>query len=352
MNIYIGIPSGSFCEENSIARQLVNSLSEFPCNVTEYQTKEHVQLLNKPKIVPSAIHAVSVSKTGIACQRLAAKLDIPLIVTCTGMDIYADLDNPALRDQLLYVLESADKIIVPYNQMKKFLIARTHIRNGFVTVSPGVQEDEQPALSREEYGFSQDDQIILVDGGLLPSKNLLFVIKQLENLKNDFPRLKLVLFEKPFDKDYRNHIKNEASNKSWVNIMPCASFESPIYKLADIIVNASHVEGYNPLLLRAMRAGKIVVASGIDGNRAYINCEETTPGKGNGFVYPTSPAPDGFEKLHDTDDFLSRIVSILKDIEKYEPVGKRAELSVKKNYSKEKELYLHLGLYRDVTSMK
>lgn len=352
MNIYYGIPSGlqGNIEEKEIARRLITSLSALPCHTRDFTTDDPYPF-EAVKGTPSLIHAFNAAKAGIQCQKLAVNSRLPLVITCSGLDAYADVYNPGIRAQLQDTLESASRVIVPFPAMAKFLKARLQINTAFEVIPPGVMPiDTSFDFPREHFGLGEDERIILMEGGLLPAKNVIFAIHAIERIIQDYKNLRLVIFDSPFDTDYKLKVDKEVYARPWVTIMPRPEAELLpfIYKMAEVFINVSHAEGYNPFLLSAMQTARPVLAADIHGNSAYIRNENTFVDNGTGFLYFTSPGPDGYEKIHDAENFVEKLRYLLDNPDKATEVGQRAKASAEKGFSLQKELYLHLQLYKSI----
>lgn len=352
MNIYYGIPSGSQVnfEEKETSRRLINSLAALPCHTRDFTTDDPYPF-EAVSGTPSLIHAFNLAKAGIQCHKLAEKARLPLIVSASGLDVYADLFNPALKMQLQDVIAEAAKIIVPFPAMARFIKARLQTSANIEIITPGVTTVEfNFDFPREHFGFSEKDRLIVLGGGLLPAKNPIFAIHAIEKLTKDYPDLKLVILDDPADPDYRRKVEDEASSRYWVNIISRPEIEILpfLYRMAEVFINVSHAEGYNPCLLSAMQAGRPILAADIHGNNAFIRNEAVFNGNGTGLLYFTSPGPAGYERIHDADDFAAKLKFLLDNPDQAQELGRRAEETAKKSFSTQKELYLHLQLYKSI----
>jgi glycosyltransferase involved in cell wall biosynthesis len=235
--------------------------------------------------------------------------------------------------------------------MARFIKARLQTSTNIETITPGIIPLEfNFDFPRENFGFSATDRLIVLSGGLLPAKNPIFAIHACERLIKDYPNLKLVMFSEPFDSNYRQKIEEEAAGRNWVNIIakPENEILPFIYRMAEVFINVSHAEGYNPTLLEAMQCGCPILAADIHGNNAYIHNEATFPDNGSGLLYFTSPGPAGYERIHDIDDFVEKLKYLLENPDKGKELANRAAIAAKKSFSMQKELYLHLQLYKNI----
>jgi len=352
LNIYFGVPSGdtSNIEEREISKRLIGSLTSLPCHTREFTTDDPYPF-DAVKGTPSLIHAFHAAKAGLPCQKLAEKSRLPLIVTCTGLDAYIDMYNSVLRPQLQEVLEVARKVIVPYPQMGQFIKSRLMINTEIEVISPGVAPyNSQFDFSREHFGFLPGERIIMLEGGLLPAKNVIFAIHCLAKIISDYPDLRLVIFNTPFDSDYKKQVETEISDRPWIKLVdrPEEGLLPFMHRQAEIFINVSHAEGYNSFMMSAMQTGRPVLAADVYGNHAFVKNEETFPGMGNGWLYFTSPAPASFGRIHDCEDFINKLRHMLDNPELAKEVGERAARIVAQSHTIEKELYLHLQVYKSI----
>lgn len=352
MNIYYGIPSGSQInfEEKEVAKRLISTLSALPCQTKDF-TPEDPHPFEAMGGAPSLIHAFNLTKAGIQCAKLAEKSRLPLIISCSGIDIYSEIYNDVARSQLKEALEYANCVIVPFSAMAKFIKTRLQVRSKVKVITPGILPvGEDIELKLHRFGLAENDRIIMLEGGLIPSKNALFAIHSLDKIIGNYPGLRLVIFDQPADPDYREKVLAEIAEKPWIKIIPRPESEQMpfIFDLAEIVINTSHAEGYNPFLLMAMQRGIPVLASDIQGNSNYIKSRTSFPENETGLLYSTAPTPTGHGRIHDADDFTDKITELLDDPEIARQMGKRAQVEIKKTHSIEKELFLHLQLYKQI----
>lgn len=352
MNVYFGIPNGDQIniEEKEIARRLISSLSSLPCHTRDFTTDDPYPF-EAIKGTPSLIHAFHAAKGGLPCHKLAEKNRLPLVITCTGLDAYIDMYNTGLRTQLQETLEAAARLIVPFPQMGKFIKSRLQINTEIEVIPPGVlpiSGDLQ--IPRDHFGLADGYRIILLDGGLLPAKNTLFAIHQLDRIIKDMPELQVVIIQSPSDSDYQMKVVSESASRPWIKIIerPEPELLPYLYSHIEVFVNVSHVEGYNPFTMLALQAGKPVLASDIYGNHALVKNEAVFEGFGTGWLYFASPGPGNYEKIHDGDDFIEKLRFILKNPETAALVGARAANMIRCSHTVEKEVYLHLQLYKTI----
>lgn len=325
-------------------------MKNVPCHTSEFSS-DNVSSSCAKNSSPSLIHAIHLSKAGIPFSKLSEECRSPLILTCSGMDVYIDIFHPPLRSIIQDLISKSAGIIVPFQHMKDFLQSRLITKKRIEVISPGLEPiDESITISRESLGYNDKDRVIIVEGGIVPAKNILFAIHRFVELVKDYSNLKLAIVSSPIKSTYKEKVDNEIAENPNIKLIdrPDPSCLAALYRNAEMMVNVSHVEGYNPFLLKAMQAGIPVLASDIPSNRAFIKDERKNHGSGTGMLYFTSHGTTNYQRIHDTEDFTNKIRLLLDNPDQAKAIAKRAAKLIKIEHTIEKELYLHLRLYKEV----
>ncbi|RCK80522.1 MAG: Glycosyl transferase, group 1 family protein [Candidatus Ozemobacter sibiricus] len=355
MEILLGIclVQSRYGEDTAYGRRLGQALTRLGCHVLEVDTSEEINVgdLETHFRCPQLIHGFHLVKSGLACQEIARRSRLPLVITCTGTDVFVDLQTPILNEQVRTVLSTADKVVVPFYGMLPYLKEFLPEDSRFRVIPKGVRAappSDLPELSVTP--LPPHARVVVVPGAVVPVKNTLFAIQALEPLLGRIPDLHLVILGNHLDQEYGQLVAQAAAGQPWIRLVPELSpgEMSRWYAQADVILNVSHAEGGSQCLLEAMSLGAAVLASDIPGNRAYIIDEFANPGRGNGFLYFTSPSPEGFRRIHDQDDLASKLEFILRQHETRAAVGQRAGAWVKENLNPDLEAFLYLELYRSL----
>ncbi|MFZ5365963.1 MAG: glycosyltransferase family 4 protein [Patescibacteria group bacterium] len=131
-------------------------------------------------------------------------------------------------------------------------------------------------LERKRIGFSKDDFIICSPGRMIPSKGVVDLIELLVFLP---PNFKLFLptsisYTKPeFKEQIMNLVKRRALENR-INILADTFnvFDMPAaYKMSDLVVLASHVEGLGLVLIEGIAAKKPVIGTAVPGITEVVN---------------------------------------------------------------------------------
>lgn len=325
-------------------------MKNVPCHTSSF-TSDNISSRFNQDVLPSLIHAIHLSKAGIPFSKLSEECRFPLILTCSGMDVYIDIFHPPLRSLIQDLISKSSAIIVPFQHMKDFLQSRLITKKRIDVITPGLSPiDYNLVISKESLGYNANDRIIIIEGGILPAKNIIFAIHRFIELEKDYSDLKLAIVSSPIKSTYKAKVDNEIAKSSNIKLIdrPIPSYLAALYRNAEIMINVSHVEGYNPFLLKAMQAGVPVLASDIPGNRAFIRDENKNPDSGTGMLYFTSHGTTNYERIHDTEDFTNKVRFLLDNPEQSQTIAKRACKRINIEHTIEKELYLHLRLYKEV----
>ncbi|MFZ2959981.1 MAG: glycosyltransferase [Candidatus Ozemobacteraceae bacterium] len=339
--------------DQAASDRLLNNLRSLGCRpgllrIPHDQQNFHSFELPEPTHLLHAFHAV---RCGLACRETALNARIPFIVSCTGSDLYIDLQNPGLKGLLVDTLLSADRVIVPIAGLQGFLEERLPKAPKTVVI-PRTTECRIPTLPlpRSIFGLAPHHRILLLAGGIRPVKNTLFAINAISRLIPTWPDLRLVIVGPVIDRDYGKRLHDLAATNPWVICTGDRPWKEMAswYQEAEILLNVSHVEGGSGAVLEAMALGKPVLVSDIPGNRAYIRYSRSDPESSTGLLYFTSSAPDGYQRIHDRDDFADLLRMLLEDPDRAHRMGIRAATFAKNELRPDREAYRYWQLYREV----
>ncbi len=359
MEILLGIclVQSRYGEDTAYGRRLGHTLTRLGCHVLEVDTSEELTPAGMKAALrcPQLIHGFHLVKSGFACQEIARRTRLPLVITCTGTDVFVDLQTPILNDGVRTVLSVADKIVVPFYGMLQYLREFLPEDSRYMVIPKGIKPappSDLPDLTVNP--LPAHARVVLIPGAVLPVKNTLFAFQALEPLRERIPDLHLVVLGNHLDQEFGRLVTQAAEARPWVRLVPELSpgEMSRWYQRADVILNVSHAEGGSQCLLEAMSLGAPVLASDIPGNRAYITDEFANPGRGTGFLYSTSPSPEGYRRIHDQDDLANKLEFVLRQHEIRAAVAQRAGNWVKENLNPDLEAFLYLELYRSLTERR
>lgn len=282
-----------------------------------------------PDFNPDIIHALHALKGGFLARKLAEESKVPLVVTITGTDLNIDLLQHGSKD-IIDVLNYAERIITYSLSARNKLISRLPaLSERVVVVRPSVdigrstgKTDILPA------GFN-----FLLPTGIRKVKDPSFAVRPLEELRKEFPSIKLTIVAPVRDDEEWSLFSRAIKGKDWISYKQVSHEEIPdLYQAADVILNTSISEGLSNVILEAMYLGKTILASDCDGNKAVLS--------------------DGVEgllyKQGDEEDFMQKTKTLILDPDLREKMGRAGIDKVAREYSLSAEIEGHLRLYGDV----
>lgn len=201
------------------------------------------------------------------------------------------------------------------------------------------QDENKMKKLRKEYGFSNQDFILIYVGELSYRKHQDLLISVVQNLKDKMPNIKLLLVG---DGDLYEQYKEQIKNLKVVNQVKLLGYRNDIpnlMALSDLAVSSSRQEGLPVNIMEAMAVGLPLVVSDCRGNRDLIKDDE------NGSVVP----------LDDINAFAKAIVEVYESItlkNKYrnrnlEKIKEYSQSSVMKRFADIWQNYDITGEYDD-----
>lgn len=213
---------------------------------------------------PDVVHAFHARRTGFLVRDSR-----PLVVSLTGTDVGRDLAVPDRREEVLAACRAAWALIVHHREVAAPLVQADPALEARIRVIPkgmGLVE-EAPFEFRRAFSIPAEKPLFVMSGGIRPVKGQLRAVRALEGLD-----LELVIVGPPLDEDYARQLAAEVREKPWVRITeirPHARMAG-VYRDADVLLNASDVEGTPNAIVEAMHFARPVLASDIPGNRALV----------------------------------------------------------------------------------
>lgn len=197
--------------------------------------------------------------------------NIPIVYTNhTRYDLYAQAYLPIMPDEMSQGLLQAympsfcnavDMVIAPSAGMKKVL-RQLNVDRDIEVVPNGVElQDFQSAipLPRSDFGFGEDELLLVYAGRLAPEKNLPFLLKSFAGVAEALPNASLLLLGSGIQ-IYEEEIRFLASELQLGNRVRFTGripyYQLPSYlAMCDIFVTASITEVHPLSVIEAMGAG-------------------------------------------------------------------------------------------------
>jgi 1,2-diacylglycerol 3-alpha-glucosyltransferase len=306
-------------------------------------SKHAVHLLRTTDVVH--VHHPFIS--GTQAVRYCRPYNIPIIFTShTRYDLYAQAYLPAVADLIGETAIQAflpafcklcDRVIAPSHGMKEVL-ARLGVDCPIYVVPNGVDlkpfRRPEQTMDRSEFGFSQDDIVLVFVGRLGVEKNLAFLLRAFLGVTQAFSNVKLLLVGTgPEKENLQYQAKLADPTGSLVHFTGFVPYEKmPGYLAAsDAFVTASVTEVHPLSVIEAMAAGLPVLGISSPGVGDTIHDGVT------GFL-----APD-----NDIATFTAKMIRLVTCHEERQRMGQQALAEVDQ-YDIENTTDLMIQTYQEV----
>jgi glycosyltransferase involved in cell wall biosynthesis len=214
------------------------------------------------------------------------------------------------------------KKIIPYIEEKSKVITNKLIIEDYL-------KDDSIVFDRNKFGLNKEDIILGVITRLDKCKGVDRIINLWDRIKEIHPKLKLLIVGTGIqEKELREQAKN---CKYFDSIIITGYVESPIfpiYKIIDIFLYMSYLDGMPTVLLEAMLAGSLILTTPVYGVSDLI-----ISGK-EGFI------------IKDEEEVVHIINSIMMDIDYYEFIRKNAKEKIINDFYFDKGVQEIKQIYR------
>ena len=238
--------------------------------------RQKFDLINTHFVLPSG-------PVGDALARHAA---IPNVLTLHGGDLYdpskftSPHRHPVLRAWVRKLIRRADAVVVgsknTLTNMQKFYTPELDAS----LIPLGIKRPDCYPNPRHEYGFKDDDVVMLTVGRLVSRKAIDQLISMMGRLKQDHLHL-LIVGKGPEESNLRNAARRLGVAKQ-IHFLgfveDCEKFR--LLGISDIYVSTSQHEGFCLSFLEAMHGGLPIVCYDYGGHTDYLEDGRT------GFVIP------------------------------------------------------------------
>jgi len=292
------------------------------------------------------VHALHALKAGVVARSITLETGTPYVVSITGTDINGLAALPERTDKLLEVLGDARAVLCASRETIRRLERDAGSRTPMIYVPKGVDlPASPPPLPQEDRPF-----VFLHVAGWRPVKNNLFALEPLERLAQEFPSLRLRFAGRVLDEPYhRKWLRGReagrwAFSESAGEVAPKAMGRE--YAAASVVLNTSHSEGGANAILEAMAHGRVVLASDVEGNRAFVRFREDDWTASTGVLYRTAPSGCPSEREHDAEDFHRKARRLLLEPESLRALSRNALAHIRAEHSPQREIEAVLCGYR------
>jgi glycosyltransferase involved in cell wall biosynthesis len=260
--------------------------------------------------------------TGPVGAALANYAGVPNVLTLHGGDLYdpSKFISPnrhlALRAWIRRLLRHANVVVGQstntIENMREFYAPDVNA----VRIPLGIQRPRFHAVSREHYGFSQDDTLLVTIGRLIPRKAISQLLAVMEALKEEKVRL-LILGTGPQASPLKAEVENRHIENRVVflgHVEEADKFR--ILQISDLYVSTSQHEGFGLVFLEAMACGLPVVCYDFGGQTDFLQDRE------NGYLVP----------LNDLDAFTKRCDFLISNPELRKMMGEKSKRKVEEEF--------------------
>jgi len=239
------------------------------------------------KTKPHIIHAYLFTAyiVGILCGKWSG---VPILISSRRSLGYFKDDKPWRQKLENYVNKKTDIILVNAKAVREDVLKREkHCQGKIRLVYNGVDLDKfkpgrgEPEI-RKQWGIGENDLLIGMVANLIHYKGHLEVLDAAAQLKPEFPNVKFVFVGR--DGGMQEQIEEKRKTLNLENSVILAGSCKDVHKIIpafDIMILASHEEGFSNVLLEAMACSKPLVATNVGGNAESVVHGET------GFIVPT-----------------------------------------------------------------
>lgn len=289
---------------------------------------------------------------GLPAAMAAKEKGVPMIYHVHGLEIGRSLHpNSQLVEMEKRGAELADLVITVSKAMKQQLVGmgvpEEKIRACYHGVdadsfNPSRVDPKKLQALRDEYGFGDEDQVILFVGRLEPVKGVAQLLDAMPSVVEKHPKARLLIVGKG---NLEALAKDAAEHLGFVTLV--TDFLGPEekmyhYALADLCVFPSHYEPFGIVALEAaaMARPAVVGASGTSGLKEIV---ENPAAK-----RPTGVHVDGRRP----EDIAWGINLALEDQERLKAWGENARKRVLERFTWEKAAEQTLAIYEEVVARR
>ncbi len=284
------------------------------------------------------IHSQTEFSIGTFARVIAKQFNIPVVHTYHTMyedyiyyitKGYFDGASKKLVEYItnFYCDKTVKELIVPTAKTYKLFKDKYKYDRNIHIIPTGIELDrfykeniDTKKLNKlkSKLGIKKDEKVILYLGRLALEKSVDFLIENMKDILNKYPKTKLLIVGDGPDKEaYEDLVKKCGidDNVIFTGFIPWE--ESPLYyNISDIFVTASHTETQGLTVIEAMAASLPVVA--LD-DESFRN---TVIPNLNGYLFK------------DKDEYLKSIYSLLDDSHLLKKLGNQARINVETYSSK------------------
>jgi glycosyltransferase involved in cell wall biosynthesis len=241
--------------------------------------------------------------TGPVGDALTRFAKIPNVLSVHGGDLYdpSKFASPhrhaLLRIWIRRLLRRADRVVgQSWNTLENMRRYYTPELEG-TRIPLGIPRPKMEAASRREYGFGNDEALLVTVGRLVGRKAVDQLISMMETMRNEPVRL-LIIGTGPLEAQLKDQASEKRLGEKVIFMGQVDEHEKfRILQMCDLYVSTSQHEGFGLVFLEAMASGLPIVCYDHGGQTDFLKDGV------NGFLIP----------LNDQDRFLDRCRLLIRD---------------------------------------
>lgn len=242
--------------------------------------RHHRQLLKSADLV----NAHTALPDGFGAIPLAEELDIPIITTIHGADIYKSAENWISHKQIQTVFDRSDRVIMNSHQLLSSAKNKFEGLNNAQVVYNGIPTEEIESAVVEDLSdtFPEDRLIVTTIGTLIPRKRHKVVLDAIKKIPSKDRPYYLIIGAGPLREELEVYASDLDLDKYiyFTGYVPDHNSVFAKAKFADIMAMPSSDEAFGIAYLEAMACGLPVIACEGEGPADFISHRET------GFLVP------------------------------------------------------------------
>jgi glycosyltransferase involved in cell wall biosynthesis len=292
----------------------------------------------RPDIVHAYLYMAYI--VGIICARLAG---VPFAISSRRSLGYFKDGKPSKQWLENFVNRFTDLIVANSEGVMRDVLKREKLdRKKLRLIYNGVDIDEflkspDVEASRRELGLERDALAVGVVANLIHYKGHREIITAASVLKPSFPHVRFVFVGR--DGGVRQQLDEQVRRLGLEREILFAGSQRDIPRIMhafDILLLASHEEGFSNVLLEGMAAGKPIVATDVGGN-----AEAVVDGETGIIIPPRNPQA-----------IATALQRLLENPELRRTMGEKGRQRVREHFSREKLIQNMDRLYTDLITTK
>lgn len=289
-----------------------------------------------------AVHFHAFADRYFAGHLMCRLLSLKVLQSCTLDDSPGTIFmtyRPIWRKVVRRLLQLPDRYITISPRLHDSAL-RVMPRERVHLIPQGVEIPDLPRKdskqARAALGFSPDDIVLLFVGGICERKGVDFLITAMPALVRHCPSIKLLVVGPDLEDRYAASVRQmviDLNLSEHVVFAGALDNVNAVYRICDIFVFASHMEGFGNVLLEAMAHALPTVSRRLAGvTDAFITHGET------GLLFD------------DKKGYVSAVKSLIDDPDTRNGLGITARHSVMKDYEMSAVATRYVDLYTDLVN--